>query len=77
MPDPSAFLSTIAAASAAMVAIVGGLLVARFVTIASEQEGAQRLLDDAEGRLATGRRREGKARDNLRNSDIEPFSSFL
>jgi hypothetical protein len=30
-PDPALFLSTIILASAALVAIVGGLLVARFV----------------------------------------------
>jgi hypothetical protein len=76
MPDPSALLSTIAATSAAMVAIVGGLLVARFVTIASEQEGAQRLLDDARDRLSTARRREREARDGLRDWYINDFFEY-
>lgn len=73
MPDPSPFLSTIAATSAAMVAIVGGLLVARFVTIASEQEGAQRLLEDAQDRLSAARRREQEAREQLHNWYIDDF----
>jgi hypothetical protein len=76
MPDPSAFLSTIAATSAAMVAIIGGLLVARFVSIASEQEGAQRLLEEAKGRLATARRREGEARGRLRSRYINDFFEY-
>jgi|SRR5579862_8670599 len=73
MPDPAPFLSTIAAASAAMVAIIGGLLVARFVTIASEQEGAVVLLNDAQGRLTTARRREEAARDRLHDWNIKDF----
>jgi hypothetical protein len=76
MPDPSAFLSTIAATSAAMVAIVGGLLVARFVSIASEQDGAQRLLDNAQSRLTTARRREQEARNALRNWYIDRFFEY-
>ncbi len=73
MVDPAPFLSTIAAASAAMVAIVGGLLVARFVTIASEQDGAQQLLDDAEGRLETAQNREQELRGKLYNWDVSDF----
>jgi hypothetical protein len=76
MPDPSAFLSTIAATSAAMVAIVGGLLVARFVSIDSEQEGAQRLVEDAQDRLSTARRRELTARDSLRAWYVDDFFSY-
>lgn len=63
MTDPAPFLSTIAASSAAMVAIIGGLLVARFVTLQSEQEGAQRVLDDAEARLGKARDRATEAAD--------------
>ncbi|SED64007.1 hypothetical protein SAMN04489727_8695 [Amycolatopsis tolypomycina] len=51
MADPTPFLSTITGASAGLVAIVGGLLVNRFVGIDSEQQGAQALLDQAEERL--------------------------
>jgi hypothetical protein len=49
-PDPTTFLAAIAGTSAAMVAIVGGLLVARFVAIASEQDGADKLVQDARER---------------------------
>jgi hypothetical protein len=73
MPDPTAFLSTIAATSAAMVAIVGGLLVARFVSIASEQEGAERLLQDERNHLTTARRREQEARGSLLDWDVHDF----
>jgi hypothetical protein len=56
-----------------MVAIIGGLLVARFVTIASQQDGAEELLRDAEGRLATARRREQAANKALQTWDIDDF----
>lgn len=56
-----------------MVAIVGGLLVARFVSIASEQEGAQRLLNNVQGRCTIARRRGQRARDNLHSWYINDF----
>ncbi len=71
--DPTPFLSTIAAVSATMVAIVGGLLVARFVTIDSEQEGAQQLLDDARGRLDTARKRAKEVVGALYTWDVNDF----
>lgn len=71
--DPAPFLSTIAASSAAMVAIVGGLLVARFVTIISEQEGAQQVLDDAKERLSTAQRRAAEAEEKLVDWDVGDF----
>jgi hypothetical protein len=71
--DPAPFLSTIAASSAGMVAIVGGLLVARFVTLISEQEGAQHLLDDAEARLVIARRRAKEADQRLYDWDVVHF----
>lgn len=73
MTDPSPFLSTIASSSAALVAIIGGLLVARFVTLDSEQQGAQHLLDDGEQRLRKAQQREKEARDDLRRWDIREF----
>jgi hypothetical protein len=76
MSDPTPFLSTIAATSAAMVAIVGGLLVARFVTIASEQEGTEQLLNNAQARLESARRRERTVRDRLHNWDVNDFFKF-
>lgn len=56
-----------------MVAIVGGLLVARFVSIASEQEGAKRLVNDARSRLVTARRREQEARTDLQAWNVGNF----
>jgi hypothetical protein len=71
--DPTTFLSTVAATSATMVAIVGGLLVARFVTISSEQEGAQNLLNDANERLTIAQRRFGAAYDEIYEWDVRDF----
>jgi hypothetical protein len=73
MPDPNPFLSTVAAVSATLVAIIGGLLVARFVTITSEQESGQQLIDDAQGRLATAREREKVANDTFVDWEINNF----
>lgn len=56
-----------------MVAIVGGLLVARFVTIQSEQDGAQQLLDDGQERLATAQRRQQEAESRLYDRDVDSF----
>jgi hypothetical protein len=73
VPDPTPFLSTIAAVSATLVAIIGGLLVARFVSLDSEQQGAQQLLDNASGRLLTAQNRAGDARKRLRSWQINDF----
>ncbi len=72
--DPTPFLSTIAGASSGLVAIVGGLLVARFVSLDSEQQGAQRVLDDAEARLAIAQQRARDAADRLLRWDVQVFS---
>ena len=71
--DPAPFLSTITTASAALVAIVGGLLVARFVTLDSEQEGAQRVLDDAVARHDVARARVEEARCNRLAFEVNLF----
>lgn len=76
MTDPSPFLSTIASSSAALVAIIGGLLVARFVTLDSEQEGAQHLVNEAVEQLETARRREQDARDDLLRREVRDFCSM-
>jgi hypothetical protein len=73
MTDPAPFLSTIAASSAGMVAIIGGLLVARFVTLDSEQQGAQQLLDDAQSRLATAQSRADEASRRLHSRYVYDF----
>jgi len=74
-PDPALFLSTIILASAALVAIVGGLLVARFVGLDSDQQGTRRVLIDADGRLSAARRRTDEARDSLLRWDAWDFFS--
>lgn len=71
--DPSTFLSTVTASSAGMVAIVGGLLVARFISLESEQQGAQRLVEEAEGRLRKARERADEAADELRQYEAARF----
>jgi hypothetical protein len=73
--DPTPFLSTIAGASSGLVAIVGGLLVARFVSLDSEQQGAQRVLDDAEARLAIAWQRARDAADRLLRWDVQALST--
>ena len=73
MADPTPLLSTVAASSAGMVAIIGGLLVARFVAISSEQEGAQTLLDDGNDRLSTAQKRADEAHRILLNWDATDF----
>jgi len=72
--DLTAFLSTIAGVTGAIVAIVGGLLVSRYIGIESEQQGVDRLLDDAISRqaIAHSRRYEAK-RDYHRHLACEYF----
>ena len=63
--DPAPFLSTIIGTSATLVAIVGGLLVARFVSLDSDERSNRKVLTDAAERLAFARRRADDARSNL------------
>lgn len=63
--DPAPFLSTVILASAALVAIVGGLLVARFVGLDSDQQTSRKLITDAADRLAIARRRADAAGEDL------------
>jgi hypothetical protein len=73
MADSGVFLSTIAEASATMVAIIGGLLVARFVTLISERAGAESLADNASVRLEVACRRAREARDTLYTWQVRRF----
>ncbi len=73
MADPTPYLSTMTATSAALVSIVGGLLVARFVGLDSEQQGAQRLVEDAEARLAVARQRAADAKKAVMRWDARDF----
>lgn len=49
--DPTPFLSTIVTASTALVAIIGGLLVARFISLDSDQRTSRQILAGARDRL--------------------------
>lgn len=55
--DPAPFLSTIITTSAALVAIIGGLLVARFISLDSDQRTSRKVLTSARERLDVARRR--------------------
>jgi len=74
--DPAPFLSTIITTSAALVAIIGGLLVARFVSLDSDQRGSRKVLADAADRLTVARDRARSAwQDVLRWEAGEFFGS--
>lgn len=62
-------------ASSSLVAIVGGLLVARFISLDSEQQGAQRNLDAALDELEVAKTRDSTASTALRNFEAEEFLS--
>jgi hypothetical protein len=59
--DPSPFLTTVVTTSAALVAIIGGLLVAKFVGLDSDQRTSRKILTAARERLELARRRAQKA----------------
>jgi hypothetical protein len=59
------FLSTVATATAALVAIVGGLLVSRVVSLASERSGLLHRRDDLVGQLDAQRQRSGNLEHRL------------
>lgn len=54
-------MTALAQASAALIAIVGGLLVSRYVTLHAEQQGAQRRLDDINRRLTASKEEQAAA----------------
>lgn len=63
--DPSALLETTTGATAGLVAIIGGMLVSRYIGLESEQQGAQRSLKALHARLMAARERADKAREEL------------
>jgi hypothetical protein len=74
--DPAPFLSTVVAASATLAAIIGGLLVARFVSLDSDQRGSRKVLADARGRLdAATERAKAAARDVVRFDAVALFGA--
>jgi hypothetical protein len=66
-------LSTVILASAALVAIIGGLLVARFVGLDSDQQTTGRVLREADGRLNAARRRAEEDQEDLLRWDALDF----
>lgn len=71
--DPTPFLSTIVATSAALVAIIGGLLVARFVSLDSDQRASRKILTDAAERLEVAKGRAESARQNVLRWEADEF----
>jgi hypothetical protein len=71
--DPAPFLSTIITTSAALVAIIGGLLVARFVSLDSDQRTSRKILTDARERLELARRRVQAAWGDILRWDAGDF----
>lgn len=72
--DVNWLLSAIAQASAALVAIVGGLLVSRYVTLHAEQQGARRRADDLARRVEEARSHQDKSE---REYDLYFVDDFL
>ncbi|MEU7823054.1 hypothetical protein [Catellatospora sp. NPDC049133] len=68
--NPMDLLSAMTGASAGMVAIVGGLLVSRYIGLDAEQQGAASLLADAEERLAVADRRYAEAVSDLARFEL-------
>jgi len=69
--DSGTLLTTCAVVGAAIVAIVGGLLVARFVTLDSAQEGADRRVAELERRLEHATDDAKVATKQLRDYDLD------
>jgi hypothetical protein len=71
--DPTPFLATVVGTSATLAAIVGGLLVARFVTIDSDQRTSRKVLADARERLDAARARASTAWRAILDWDARGF----
>ncbi|MER6936708.1 hypothetical protein ABTX24_18675 [Nocardioides sp. NPDC127514] len=72
--DVNALMTALAQASAALIAIVGGLLVSRYVTLHAEQQGAQRRLDDIDRRLTASKEDRIQA---IRDLDVHLVDDLL
>jgi hypothetical protein len=73
--DPTPFLSAIATVAVALVAIIGGLLVARFVSLDSEQRASRKVLADARERLRLAEGRVQTAWGKILRWDADGFFS--
>lgn len=72
--DVNALMTALAQASAALIAIVGGLLVSRYVTLHAEQQGARRRLDDIDRRLTASKEAHVEA---IRDLDVHLVDDLL
>lgn len=68
--DPNPLLTTTATAAAALVAIVGGLLVSRVVNLASERSGLEQRLADLRARLTAAKARSEAFEERLLRWDL-------
>src|SRR5690348_16298297 len=73
--DPAPFLTTIITTSAALVAIIGGLLVAKFVSLDSDQRTSRKILIAARERLEVARRRAQAAWTEILRWNADDFFS--
>lgn len=71
--DVNWLLSALAQASAALVAIVGGLLVSRYVVLHAEQQAARRRLDDLRRTLDLAAENATQARRDLDSYDVDRY----
>lgn len=71
--DPTPFLATVVGTSVTLAAIVGGLLVARFVSIDSDQRTSRKILADARERLDAAHQRAAAARQEILDWDAGDF----
>ncbi len=71
--DPTPFLATVVTASAALVAIIGGLLVAKFVGLDTDQRATRKILTGARERLELARDRAQAAWQAILRWDAERF----
>lgn len=71
--DLNILISTIVTATAALVAIIGGFLVSRVITMVSERKGIERRVRELENDLSAKRKMYEKAEQVLLDEDAEDF----
>lgn len=69
--DPNPLLTTTATAAAALVAIVGGLLVSRVISLATERSGLEQRLTDLQAQLTAAEARRDAFEDRLLRWDVQ------
>lgn len=69
--DVNWLLGTVTQSSAALIAIIGGLLVSRYVSLHAEQDGARRRVEDLTRRLQEAEHRLTQAKVNLERYRVQ------